>query len=428
LKGSTLAPALGWLLLLVGTAVAQAPDGPADPDSSAGQFRQQGWGGPASPGATLAFDDEPKESLVGRVPIVHFRPWFEKKRRINERYGLQYGLSYQTVFAGASAGITPESPTEAYGGVLNIPISWTLNGDTGYKTVFTAAFESRHILGSGSVDPQNLAFETGTILPTAVKFNQFSFRTLVLHVGQQFYDGRIAIVVGKIALDDYFSHHQLMHPFMNYLGFGSVISPAGNWINPGFGIGGGFLVSEQIYVKAAVADVVGDPWNTSKTFLDFGSNFFEGRVQTMGEVGWVPSWDERYVKRMAISFWHVDAHDGFEEDWGAAWTSNFTVRERWVPFLLAGFSDGKAANALAEATVTVGTGYTFRSHDVGGASFNWNRPPGGLRDQYTVEGFYRFFLSERFAITPNLHWVIDPALNPAEDSILYTQLRLRVDI
>lgn len=80
-----------------------------------------------------------------------------------------------------------------------------------------------------------------------------------------------------------------------------------------------------------------------------------------------------------------------------------------------------------EATATIDTGYTHKSHDVTDASFNWNCPPGDLRDQYTLEGFYHFYLSEHFAIWPNIQWVWKPSLNPAEDSIVYLQVRSQYD-
>lgn len=393
-------------------------------DTSSTRFRQKGWAGPASPGATLAFDDQPKESFIGRFPVVHMKPWYEWKGRFNQKHGIQLGGSYQAAWISASAGITSDSPQYSAGGVLSVPIVWALSRDSGNKTVFTVQFESRHVYGRHPVSPQLLAFETGTILPTSVKFGEASFRVLLLHVGQQFLDGRAGVVIGKMAADDYFSHHQMMHPFINYQGFGSIISPAGNWMNPGFGVGAGYLASDQIYIRAAVTDVFGDPFN--KDVLDFGDNFFKGNVQWLGEVGWVPSWEDRYVKRMAVTVWRSDAHDGFQEDQGLTWTSNWTIN-KWVPFLLAGWSKGRAANVLATSTVTAGVGYTFGTHDVIGGSWNWNRPPGGLRDQTTLEGFYRFYLSERVAISPNVQWVFNPSLNVNEDSIVYSQLRVRFD-
>ena len=121
-------------------------------------------------------------------------------------------------------------------------------------------------------------------------------------------------------------------------------------------------------------------------------------------------------------------NDSFEEGYGAAFAGNWTVGERWVPFLLAGASNGKGISVLAERTLTLGLGYNLPTYDVFGASFNWTRPPGGLRDQYTTELYYRFYLAERAAFTPNIQWVINPSLNTAESSIVYLQMQARFDI
>ncbi len=78
--------------------------------------------------------------------------------------------------------------------------------------------------------------------------------------------------------------------------------------------------------------------------------------------------------------------------------------------------------------MTLGLGHNSAHHDVYGASFNWLSPPGGLRDQFTTELFYRFYLTERAAFTPNIQWVIDPSLNSAESQMVYLQIRARFDI
>ena len=420
------------LAFMVSTAASQDSDSrqrfrAVNPDSSLAGYRNPTIAGPGSAEGTLEFDSQEKKSQKGILPVRLMAPWYAKKAQINERYGLQFGLNYQLVYAWASAGITPESETQSASGVVNIPISWTPIGrNSRNKGTFTIAFENRHVYGF-DVSPQNLAFETGTILPTAVKFGDVPFRVLVMHYYQALFDGRFGFVVGKIAADDYFSHHQLMHPFLNYLGFGSIISPSGNWINPGFGIAAGVAIKQQFFIKAGLLDADGDPFNNSEVF-DFGNDFWDGRFTSIVEAGWAPSHDERYAKRAAITAWHTDPHDSFEEGYGVAFAGNWTVGERWVPILLAGASNGKGISVLAERTLTLGLGYNFAHHDVFGSSFNWTRPPGGLRDQYTTELYYRFYLSERMAFTPNIQWVINPSLNTAESSMIYLQIRARFDV
>ncbi|MDW4551497.1 carbohydrate porin, partial [Defluviimonas sp. D31] len=48
------------------------------------------------------------------------------------------------------------------------------------------------------------------------------------------------------------------------------------------------------------------------------------------------------------------------------------------------------------------------------------------RDQYTVEAFYRYDVTDFLQITPQLQYVANPANDPTTDSILVLGLRLRV--
>jgi porin len=384
------------------------------------------FAGPSSAQGTLAFDDEEKGPFW-RVPTRLTAPWFDWKRRLNENHGVSFGLTYQLALVDASARVSDEAQHTSSGGVVSGILSWTPWGrESGNFGRFTLIVENRHAYGV-ETPPQNLAFETGSIISTATKFGKFDTRALVLHYGQAFWGGRAGVVVGKIAADDYFNHHKLMHPFLNFMGFGSIITPTANWPNPGFGVGAGIYVHPQIYVKALVADAQGDPFTNSNP-LDFGDDFFAGRFHKTAEVGWVPSQAESYTNRVALTVWQTDEYDGSPENYGISAVTNWTLGS-WVPFLLTGWSNGQGVNVTASTVITGGLGYTMRSHDVVGSSISWARPgEASLRDQTTLEAFWRFYLAEHVAFTPNVQWVFNPALNPNEDSMVYLQFRARVDL
>ncbi|MGI9264730.1 MAG: carbohydrate porin, partial [Gammaproteobacteria bacterium] len=62
-----------------------------------------------------------------------------------------------------------------------------------------------------------------------------------------------------------------------------------------------------------------------------------------------------------------------------------------------------------------------------GLSVNWGSPPdSSLSNQTTIESFWRFQFSQGFAITPSLQLLLDPALNPEEDSVWIFGLRARL--
>ena len=58
---------------------------------------------------------------------------------------------------------------------------------------------------------------------------------------------------------------------------------------------------------------------------------------------------------------------------------------------------------------------------------NWSEPgDNDLDDQWTIEAFYRFQLSESFAVTPDVQLIFDPALNPDDDLLPVVGIRARL--
>ena len=73
-----------------------------------------------------------------------------------------------------------------------------------------------------------------------------------------------------------------------------------------------------------------------------------------------------------------------------------------------------------------GLGIHRRSHDVFGIAFGWGRPyEAELRDQKTLEVFYRLQISQNVGITPDLEVLFDPSRNPDESVIGIFSLRVQ---
>jgi porin len=74
--------------------------------------------------------------------------------------------------------------------------------------------------------------------------------------------------------------------------------------------------------------------------------------------------------------------------------------------------------------------YFARRSDLFGLGVNRGDPPSssGLKDQTTMETFYRLQLAQNIAITPSLQYITDPAMNPAEDSLTILGLRVRLTL
>ncbi len=68
----------------------------------------------------------------------------------------------------------------------------------------------------------------------------------------------------------------------------------------------------------------------------------------------------------------------------------------------------------------------YRS-DLIGLSANYGSPPdSSLRNQTTVETFWRIQFAQNLAITPSLQLLLNPALNPEDDQVWVYGLRIRL--
>jgi len=118
---------------------------------------------------------------------------------------------------------------------------------------------------------------------------------------QQFLDNRLGFVIGKIDLTNYFNFHGLIIPWQHFLGYGSAVSGTVNWGN--VGLGGVVMVrpTEQLYLMAGLIDVYGDLFEDGD-FLDFGRHWQNGDFQYNAEIGWVPSYAERYFNKISLTY------------------------------------------------------------------------------------------------------------------------------
>jgi porin len=120
---------------------------------------------------------------------------------------------------------------------------------------------------------------------------------------------------------------------------------------------------------------------------------------------------------------------GVPEDYGLALNGNWLTDDGlWMVFGRLGKSDGAAA--LYEKTATIGFGRLLDQRtDVLGVGLNWGDPGAeGLKDQTTLEVFYRFQFAQNLAFTPSFQYLNNPALNPNEDDLRILAFRVRVTL
>ena len=182
---------------------------------------------------------------------------------------------------------------------------------------------------------------------------------------------------------------------------------------------------------AGLTDVRGDVFRENE-FLNFGDYFQDGKFWKSVEVGFVPSFEERYFKKISITYWQSDRYTNskgvaVESGEGIAVSAHWFFKERFIPFARFGISNGKGENAFYTADIQIGHGYRFRNYDMLGLSLSWNQPNiPEAKDQYTSELFYRLNVTAHLELTPSIQFILNPTLNPDATSLFYFGARGRV--
>jgi porin len=282
--------------------------------------------------------------------------------------------------------------------------------------------EHRHRLGQ-DIAPAALGGEIGYLGLTGATFGDTDNSLTALYWDQSLAERRAGYVAGRIAPDDFTDVLGYANPRTTFQNFAILLNPVIPFPDPGFGGGGGGFITDRVYALGIVSDANGSL--TDVEFFPDGAEFF-----SYGELGWTPSREQRYTTNLHLGAFHVDSREtaGAPESYGLVGSANVLVGEVWMPFGRLGFSDGDAP--LANASVTAGVlRYFPRYGDLAGLAFNWADPSDNALDsQFTGELFYRFEVADNIALTADAQLLVNPALNPTEDTIGVFGLRLRFDL
>jgi carbohydrate-selective porin OprB len=321
------------------------------------------------------------------------------------------------------------------GGILDFQFGWNLLGRKSGKNKGTLFLKinSRHAYGDYTNPMFHGIFESGYYGLPAVGFNDYTIRILELNWQQSLFEDKFNFVVGKVDPTNYFNFHGIIVPWQHFLGYGASVSGTVNWPNQGLGLIASYKFSKNIYAMLGLSDVYGDLLEDGN-FLDWGENFFDGKFFKAVEVGYVPSMDERYFRKISVTYWNTDAYTSASGSPiaggnGVAVSAHWFFVETYIPFIRFGFSNGNGENAFYKKDVQIGNGFRFRSHDILGISLSWaetNIPD--AKDQLTAEIFYRFNLTAHLELTPDVQYIVNPTFNPDKNSLTYFAIRGRITL
>lgn len=409
------------------------------PASVAGEGKNydanEGFGGPAETAHQLEDDDKEKMPIF-RLPAIDngikgIKDW---KHQVYADTGLQFGLDYSVLYQSLSD-TTPGAPHDsASSGIARFYGKWEFinkgeinNGSLVFKV------DDRHELGDTT--PSELGGNAGYLSQTGMLFSDKGTVLVDFNYQQYFNNGNTAIVLGKFDPNDYFNVLGYAIPWTAFSNLDSLLSMSIALPDNSYGAAIGHWFNDNLYLNAAVNDANGT--------VDTDDPFEEGldELYKTVEIGYSPSRDERYFKNFHVTLWQMDEktaygeansyQDGAE---GIVIGANYTWDLKWMAFAKLGFSsvDSAAVPQLYEQDVTLGfIKYFEQRSDLLGMSVSHGQIPdefGTPNDsQTTLEAFYRIQIAQNMAITPNVQYLIDPALN-TEDDILVTGVRFRITL
>lgn len=381
----------------------------------------------AGPGATpnvLARDAQDANDVLG---INAQKSWSEWKADIKEDSGLDFGIDYNVL--GYTASSSP-GENQTASGALRLFGSWELlNRGEANNGTLVFKFEHRHAFTN--VAPSDFGSEIGYAGLVSSVYSDQGARLTHLYWQQDFAQGRGTVYAGWLDVTDYTDVYALASPWSGFsnLAFQTGSGTIGGLPDGSLGVMVGGFLSDNYYAAASLADANADQTDPLGGF-DTLFNDFE-TFKTM-EIGWTSSPEALFVDNAHLTFWQIDDRKtaGTPSGYGVAFSFTKGIDNTWMPFVRGGWS--KDGGSLYEAAVSTGIGYTSDpGRNLLGVGLNWSRPNSNtfgakLNDQYTLEVFQQWQLTEGLEMTPSVQIIKNPALNPGTDTIALLGLRARM--
>ena len=354
-----------------------------------------------------------------------FEPWYNFKRALNQKYGLQLSFSLQALYQSADetlTGVSDASATRA-----QIQGAWTLL-NRGGKNTGRLTFRLRNQQAwDNNIPPTQLAPQFGSIVNSGTGFSDAGYNIAELAWRQSFADGDFRVIGGVISASAWYNSSALSSSLMGFQNSGLQASLSKAEPGRGLGVGVGTLFSPKFAMVAGVHDANGTATKSPLDTIEQGEYFYSA------EFRYLPSGIENQLwDSVKVQFWYQDALEekGLSAGSGFAWQAGYLFDDRWYPFAFGGWSDGNASIFKQDFVAGLGVKLDTRrrpSNDMFGVAAGWGNPSvDRLQEQYTAEIFYRLQLLSSFAITPSVQVVRNPAANPEDDQVVLWGLRTRI--
>lgn len=384
------------------------------------------FGSPNAVTNRIAEDAEPREALVKERLV---QPWFDWKESLQERTGVGLGLDYSSLFLWSDPSIGDD---KASSGMVRFFGSWDAVGrDTKNTGSLVWKVENRHRYADVAPGGYGLG-ELGYVGFIGAPFSNEGTRWTNFYWKQRLNEGRATLLGGYLDVTDYVDVWAGADPWTRFTNLAFSTGSASMFLPNGAALGaaGATMLNNNWYLIGNVTNAYAD---STDPFKDSFDQFFsDNEYFSSLELGWTSSQDRIYFDNTHATLWHVDnsPQAGAIQGWGINFSHARYLDDRWMPFVRGGYTED--GGSLLQKSLSVGFLYQKTpAKNLLGVGLNWGEPnestfAPGLDDQITMEAFYRFQLTQQFALTPTLQYLKDPALNPLDDSLWVFGLRARI--
>jgi hypothetical protein len=379
-------------------------------------------------------------SLFSRSPLTPLRDgWLGLENRVNERTGIQFGTAFNHLFQQLGESL-PDEPKFGMSTNMTLVGTWKcFNEGEPNQGEVTLGIDGRWGYGvafPNDLGPNSLGSLGFTSNPYGEYIPAFIVRNLFWRQGSR--DAGWMYRIGRITPDQFLSTSAHMNPNATYLPILGTGAFAIGFPDSGLGMAAGVFVNDRVNLVGLVSDA-----NANR--FDFG-HLGAGDLFTALELQVKIAPQTEAAGYSKVTLWHNDgtedgsAIDGStgKEGWGVffKYEQQLTSDGRAIGIGRWGkaFNESALYDQLAAAHFLLYDPFNSGRYsedelihgDVAGVAYNWIQPSAaGARDESNVELFYRFPLFPHTDMTLSYQEIINPALDPTNDSASVFSLRFR---
>ena len=222
---------------------------------------------------------------------------------------------------------------------------------------------------------------------------------------QRIFDEKLVLTIGKLHTENYYDIN-------SFAGSGSTkfisqpfaVNPTRLFPSDALGLNVTIYPSKNYYLTFGFNDANGKPTTTGFNSID-ESEFFKAFL-----FGLTPVLEGLGQGNYRFTFWHTDETDDHEDGLGFLISFDQELGESLGVFLKYGYSEPK----LDRIEHLISTGFVIRDPwrikgDLLGIGFSWDSPSNRVRDEYSIELFYRLQLTTHVQLTPSVDFIFNPS-------------------